>query len=405
VVDGCCLGQVLDTFLAHGLTADRADFLDRLTAWVNHGFWGPDRQIKRAMGIGQTVFSVIQAHSSRNPTAAKDVWERSGRKLAANGAVMRTSITAVPHFNDLTAVIADTVVMAQTTHHDPRSVASCIAVAVVLSSMLQRVSASDPASDYSGDSASAAHSWAIPPEDVNRVIETGVECANAWLDEQRSAPEFSADPESPKGAGTPTSWTGFSFTAAQRELREYTSMTSLTDLKLDDPPTIGYTYKCLGSAVACLRSLASTGVAVDATATATTTTAAAGDAMPVLGAAVSEDTGPPGASVLTERAASASAVSPTASRLPAAAAAASKSAPGFVAAICDLVAEGGDADTNAAVAGALMGCLLGYDALVEQVKHLKWHVLNHANDLLEPRLARLQLAMGLVDGPMPTAGC
>lgn len=35
----------------------------------------------------------------------------------------------------------------------------------------------------------------------------------------------------------------------------------------------------------------------------------------------------------------------------------SGSSSGFVAAICDLVEEAGDADTNAAVAGALLGCV------------------------------------------------
>jgi hypothetical protein len=159
-------------------------------------------------------------------------------------------------------------------------------------------------------------------------------------------------------------------------------------------PPPRYTYKCLGSAVWCLRQLR------------------AGDVAP--------DGHPP-----------------------------------FVGALCDLVREGGDADTNGAVAGALMGCFLcvglchaclafatasvappaaivsgvwagrcpsqvkeaqllcpvslaaalptcaptpchrGYDKLVEQVGPLGWHKVRLAEEMVEPRLARLRTAMGL----------
>lgn len=66
----------------------------------------------------------------------------------------------------------------------------------------------------------------------------------------------------------------------------------------------------------------------------------------------------------------------------------------FADVILAIVREGGDADTNAAVAGALVGCALGVDALPQQwvsgMPHLAW---------LNDRVDRLLAVMGLVDRP------
>jgi hypothetical protein len=78
---------------------------------------------------------------------------------------------------------------------------------------------------------------------------------------------------------------------------------SLEDLKLDEPGPIGFVYKCLGSAIVLLRT-----------------------AMRALACR----TDPIAAETLFEEL------------------------------IVDLIMEGGDADTNAAVAGALLGAYLGY---------------------------------------------
>jgi hypothetical protein len=52
---------VLDSLLDCRLEACPADFLTKLAAWIKHGFVGEDgKQLKRAMGIGRTVYSVVQ---------------------------------------------------------------------------------------------------------------------------------------------------------------------------------------------------------------------------------------------------------------------------------------------------------------------------------------------------------
>ncbi len=66
-----------------------------------------------------------------------------------------------------------------------------------------------------------------------------------------------------------------------------------------------------------------------------------------------------------------------------------RSGKSFVPAICDLVAQGGDADTNAAVAGALLGCFLGYKALAAETRALGWLDLTCVDTLLEPKVEAL----------------
>ena len=336
--------------------------------------------IKRPMGIGMTVYSVINAFNdptaTGHTTPSKHVWEASGRKLAANGAVMRTAITAVPRYHSRDAVIEDTVGYARTTHFDPRSVASCVAVAVALADMLC-IAASAPVSprhDGSGhaDGSDRSHGEGhdvdgvargfgpvMPAAGIPALIDTAASVAEAWLASQET--ELASGATVSTGSTASTSgiaaaeWTGFSFDSARRELRQHLAAPTLAALALDDDATIGYTYKCLGAAFHCLRSLAP-------------------DATTVADGAAASPPPPPSSGV---------------------AGVDSESCRGFVPAICDLVAEGGDADTNGAVAGALLGCFLGYDELVAQVSGLGWQRLGHCADMLEPRLAALRTAMGL----------
>ena len=52
--------------------------------------------------------------------AAADIWEQSGKYVAPNGAVMRTSILGVYKYDDLEEVKKNAINIAKVTHADPR---------------------------------------------------------------------------------------------------------------------------------------------------------------------------------------------------------------------------------------------------------------------------------------------
>ena len=54
------------------------------------------------------------------PQAAIEVWEESGRSIASNGSVMRTSILGVYKYQSLEEVKQNTLEICRVTHADPR---------------------------------------------------------------------------------------------------------------------------------------------------------------------------------------------------------------------------------------------------------------------------------------------
>lgn len=86
------------------------------------------------MGIGNTVYAVLHhPNFTFEPhRAAEDVWEKTGRWVAANGAVMRTASLGLWEGEDESKVIANAENVCKVTHFDPRCVASCVAVSVAI---------------------------------------------------------------------------------------------------------------------------------------------------------------------------------------------------------------------------------------------------------------------------------
>lgn len=144
-------------------------------------------------------------------------------------------------------------------HADPRCVLSCCVSTALISAMLK------------GE---------IETEiDVDEVLEDALH----WVSH-----EYKPDPD------------GNESLMDQTEFRRHVYAKTLTELQLDDSQKMGYVYKCLGTAILCLR------LAIRAPKTSMTT---------------------------------------------------------FESIITDLVLEGGDADTNACSAGALLGAWFGYSKL------------------------------------------
>lgn len=244
---------ILHSLLETGGHADVVDFARKLTHWRDHGF--PGLGDESGCGLGQHTKSVLShAMFAQDPlSAARAVWERRSRQVASNGAVMRTAVTGVPFFWDVSTVHDNTKKMCEATHADPRCTASCLVVATSVAFLLQASSLGENG-------------------DVTTILKEALGYASQLLSDEEQ----------------------------REELKRHAHVNSLEELALDEPRTIGYTMKCLGAGVWALRQCNSA------------------------------------------------------------------DPPDFQAVIHAIVMQGGDADTNAAVAGAFLGCYLGYSRLPER---------------------------------------
>lgn len=297
------------TDIRHPNPAYQHDFLHLLYLWIESGFLAPGRVsesgvwedqllAKPACGIGATILSVVEEVSKTGlgmvkttelSDPAKRVWEKSGCRGAANGALMRVGAEVLAFMllstEDLT-LEGHIIEFCRLTHYDPRCVASCLVAGLFLSRVL--------AFAAGGRQASCVH-------------------VSAWLDEAVS----SAEDYIRRHSGTATT------ADAVEEFRAAVSHKTFATIVLDQPGAIGYTYKCLAAAVTALRLFA-------------------------------------------------------------------EKAMTYKEIMCDLVACGGDADTNGAVAGKMLGVVMGARALFEDVEDVKWATELHGVDvILTPRLQAL----------------
>jgi ADP-ribosylglycohydrolase len=217
-------------------------------------------------------------------------WVKSMRNAAPNGSLMRThplGIMCLPFSREATFRTA--MEYSRVTHVDPRCVLSCCICSVLISEMLKGI--------------------VLTEEDVDEVLEAGF----TWVDTN-----YRPDPDMQESL------------LDRQEFRHHVYAKALAELQLDDSMKIGYVYKCLGSAILCLR--------------------------------------------LAMRA-------PT------------RSTSTFEMIITELVMDGGDADTNACCAGALLGAFLGYSRLPH---HWRDGLMHH--DWLVEKVQSLCHVVGISNG-------
>lgn len=234
------------------------DFGAKLKKWSKEGF--PELGDFAGMGIGSTTLHVLRHEKyDTNPhDAAFDIWERSGRFVAPNGAIMRTSILGAYRYQSLDRVQQHALDICKVTHADPRCQASVVAMTTAISLMLN--------GSYSKNDG----------QDVAMITKEAYKTAKEILPKKSS----------------------------HKELKKHMFPSKLSALKLAEYKKIGYTYKCLGSGFWALQQS------------------------------------------------------------------------DFRTALEKIVMEAGDADTNGAVAGALLGCKLGAKKLpsswVDGLLHKEW---------------------------------
>jgi len=107
---------------------DCLDIAKRLYQWAANG----------GMGIGRSTLSVLSSRSflSDPHLAAKSYWESTGKQVAANGGVMRTSVLGLwNHEGD--TLLKNVEDVCKITHYDPRCVGSCVAVCLTIKGLTQ----------------------------------------------------------------------------------------------------------------------------------------------------------------------------------------------------------------------------------------------------------------------------
>ncbi|CAG8557072.1 19135_t:CDS:2, partial [Racocetra persica] len=328
---------IIDSLLCSNGIFNTRDFAKRLSKWDEEGY--PELENKPPNGIGKTVGSVLN-HSKfkRLPhSAAWDVWVQFNCNMAANGALMRTAILGIPFFWDEKQVIKQTLQATKATHADPRCCVSSVIVTILISRLIQG-NIQDTLPDLDEDRNTL---WFERQKKIRASL-------NSSKQDNQEIPKipdplppgmdtFGADPEilaltksvvdrykfmtnginvtslSKTGPTKGSKFSKFQTDMGETALLQHCFPDTLAALKLDEYPNIGYVYKCLGAGLYCFtRNL--------------NQQSSEGDA--------------------------------------------------FKKIITELILEAGDADTNGAVAGALLGTRIGYNKLpkewVEGLKFKDW---------------------------------
>lgn len=263
---------VMQSMIDNQMRINSVDMAHRLRSWVTTGF--AELGDTRGMGLGGTMNMVI-THKKFLETpeiAANEIWHNSGKKLAANGSLMRTSI--IGSVSDPMECESFARQLSMITHADPRCVASCVMQSLIVGNFINgNITSAISVDKILGDAVSRAREHIMSENEpvliedmrlqVNPTFKTRDDELSHWVE------------------------------------TAYTK--SISELRLDDMVKIGFVFKCLACSVYALQVI-KTGLKNNAV-------------------------------------------------------------PSFKKFILKVVGECGDADTNAAVAGATMGAYLGYSRL------------------------------------------
>lgn len=205
---------------------DQLDIAQRLKLWVECGF--KELGDTYGVGLGGLMSSVIREPDFiKNPTKiALESWEKSGKKIASNGSLMRTSIISC--IVDYDKMLKSSYNLCIITHADPRCIASCIMYNSVIHDLM-----------YSKLS-------------FDKIFVRGVLAASKYIRDEK--PILLNTRRQP----TPDYYYDTKFSTRLEELIYYARLGysgDLKSLKLDEVGRIGYVFKCLGVAMYGLYSL------------------------------------------------------------------------------------------------------------------------------------------------------
>jgi ADP-ribosylglycohydrolase len=111
-------------------------FAKKLKNWISFGF--KELNDNFGMGIGETTSKICSSEKFlEDPSSiSKEIWENSGKSVAPNGSLMRTSCLGLFEYREMSKVIKNTLEFCKITHYDPRCLASCLFHTMIISEIL-----------------------------------------------------------------------------------------------------------------------------------------------------------------------------------------------------------------------------------------------------------------------------
>ncbi|KAI8579426.1 hypothetical protein K450DRAFT_242106 [Umbelopsis ramanniana AG] len=127
---------LVQSLIHTGGVFNNKDFAKRLKDWSQHGLVALS---KPPLGTGRaTQYTINHPAFEHDPhRAAADVWRSKHVLRSANGAITRAPLLGVVKFWDGTTVIENSADCCRVTHSDPRSIASCAIVSTLVARMLR----------------------------------------------------------------------------------------------------------------------------------------------------------------------------------------------------------------------------------------------------------------------------
>lgn len=221
--------SLTENFDKNKFLIDQLDFAKKLKNWVATGF--KELGDTSGLGLGITTNMVINnAKFLENPCiAADEIWQQSGKKLAPNGSLMRTSILGV--ISDVKLGENAAVDLCKITHSDPRCIAACVLQTYILHSII--------------------YNSAKTPEDISTILMNGVVIARKYINniEPVIFENFRHQP-------LPDAYHDKTFKTSDDEFSYWiqTAFTrNISELKLDEMVKIGFVLKCLGCSIYALQ--------------------------------------------------------------------------------------------------------------------------------------------------------
>ncbi|ORZ23065.1 ADP-ribosylglycohydrolase-domain-containing protein [Absidia repens] len=126
---------IIQSIMQNGVFSYK-EYAKLLQDYSVHGLPGLD---KKPVGIN-TTSQVVVAHPDflTNPRkAAAEVWQTTNKLRGASGAIVRAALLGVPKFWDGTTVIENTADCCRITHPDPRCMISCVIVSTLVARILR----------------------------------------------------------------------------------------------------------------------------------------------------------------------------------------------------------------------------------------------------------------------------